>query len=57
MELCQRGEFSDDLFASTPPAAAERVMEVLDAVNAKWGRNTRRPGRVTLAPNWACAWT
>lgn len=52
MELCQRGEFSDDLFASTPPAAAERVMEVLDAVNAKWGRNTRRPGRVTLAPNW-----
>ncbi|KRW65138.1 DNA polymerase V subunit UmuC [Pseudomonas sp. TTU2014-096BSC] len=53
MELCQRGEFTDDLFAQSQPAASERVMGVLDAINAKWGRNTLRPGRVTLAPKWA----
>ena len=52
MDLCQRGEYTDDLFAQTQPAASERVMGVLDAINAKWGRNTLRPGRVTTAPDW-----
>lgn len=52
MDLCQRGEYTDDLFAETQPAAAERVMGVLDAVNAKWGRNTLRPGRIPTAPDW-----
>ena len=52
MDLCQRGEYTDDLFAETQPAASERVMGVLDAINAKWGRNTLRPGRVTTAPDW-----
>ena len=27
-------------------------MGVLDAVNAKWGRNTLRPGRIPTAPDW-----
>ena len=52
MDLCQRGEYTDDLFAQTQSAASERVMGVLDAINAKWGRNTLRPGRVTTAPDW-----
>lgn len=52
MDLRQRGEYTDDLFAETQPAASERVMGVLDAINAKWGRNTLRPGRVTTAPDW-----
>jgi len=52
MDLCQRGEYTDDLFTETQPAAAERVMGVLDAVNAKWGRNTLRPGRIPTAPDW-----
>ncbi|WP_312956447.1 translesion error-prone DNA polymerase V subunit UmuC [Pseudomonas songnenensis] len=52
MDLCQRGEYTDDLFAQTQPAASERVMGVLDAINAKWGRNTLRPGRLTTAPDW-----
>jgi len=52
MDLCQRGEYTDDLFAQTQPAASDRVMGVLDAFNAKWGRNTLRPGRVTTAPAW-----
>ena len=52
MDLCQRGEYTDDLFTETQPAAAERVMGVLDAVNAKWGRNTLRPGRIPITPDW-----
>ena len=52
LDLYQRGEFTDDLFAATPPAAAEKVMAVLDAVNAKGGRGTLRPGIVPVAPEW-----
>ncbi|PTC33729.1 Error-prone, lesion bypass DNA polymerase V (UmuC) [Pseudomonas paraeruginosa] len=52
MDLCQRGEYTDDLFAATQPAASEKVMAVLDAVNAKWGRGTLRPGIVPPTPAW-----
>ncbi len=52
MDLRQRGEYTDDMFAETQPAASERVMGVLDAINAKWGRNTLRPGRVPTEPGW-----
>lgn len=52
MDLRQRGEYTDDMFAETQPAASERVMGVLDAINAKWGRNTLRPGRVPTVPGW-----
>ena len=52
MDLCQRGRYTADLFSETQPAAAERVMGVVDAVNAKWGRNTPRPGRTPAAPDW-----
>jgi len=52
MDLRQRGEYTDDLFAATQPAASERVMGVLDEINAKWGRGTLRPGRVPTAPGW-----
>lgn len=39
LDLCQRGEF-----AATQPAATEKVMAVLDTINAMWGRGTLRPG-------------
>lgn len=52
LDLCQRGEYTDDLFAASQPAAAEKVMAVLDAVNAKWGRGTLRPGIVPTTPAW-----
>tara|TARA_Y100000815_G_scaffold245126_1_gene243824 strand:- start:12005 stop:12649 length:645 start_codon:yes stop_codon:yes gene_type:complete len=52
MDLRQRGEYTNDLFAETQPAASERVMGVLDAINAKWGRDTLRPGRVPTTPDW-----
>ncbi|WP_287030075.1 translesion error-prone DNA polymerase V subunit UmuC [Pseudomonas sp. UBA6310] len=52
LDLCQRGEYTADLFATTQPEASERVMSVLDEINAKWGRGTLRPGRVTSSPDW-----
>ena len=52
VDLCQRGEFTDDLFAATQPVAAESVMKVLDSVNARWGRGTLRPGGVPATPTW-----
>lgn len=52
VDLRQRGEFTDDLFAATQPAAAESVMKVLDSINARWGRGTLRPGGVPATPAW-----
>ncbi len=53
MDLRQPGEFTDDLFAHTQPAAANKVMSVLDEINNRWGAarcvpplcRRRRPGR------------
>lgn len=52
LDLCQRGEYTDDLFAASQPAAAEQVMRVLDTINARWGRGTVRPAAVPLMPDW-----
>jgi len=52
VDLRQRGEFTGDLFGETQPAAAERLMGVLDQINSKWGRGTLRPGRVPNDPDW-----
>lgn len=50
MYLRQRGEFTDDLFAQAQPETSAHVMEVLDKINSRWGRNTLRPARVPLNP-------
>ncbi|MEH6498198.1 MAG: translesion error-prone DNA polymerase V subunit UmuC [Pseudoalteromonas distincta] len=52
LDLRQQGEFTDDLFAQTQPASAEKVMGVLDEINARWGRGTLRPARVPITPGW-----
>ncbi|GAB0063261.1 MULTISPECIES: Y-family DNA polymerase [Pseudomonas syringae group] len=53
LDLRQPGEFTDDLFAACQPAAAEKVMGVLDEVNSRWGRGTLRAGSVPADPQWA----
>lgn len=50
--LCQRGEFTDDLFAESQPAATERVMGVLDTINQRWGRGTLRIASMPTDPDW-----
>ncbi|WP_373187492.1 translesion error-prone DNA polymerase V subunit UmuC [Halopseudomonas sp.] len=52
LDLCQRGQFTEDLFAELQPVAAEKVMAVLDEINGRWGRGTLRPARVPVTPGW-----
>jgi DNA polymerase V len=40
LNLCQKGEFTDDLFSISQPMATEKVLGVLDSINERWGRGT-----------------
>lgn len=53
MDLRQPGEFTDDLFAKRQPQAADKVMNVLDEINQRWGRGTLRTANVPSDPDWA----
>lgn len=52
LSLCQRSEYTDDLFALSQPLATDKVMSVLDAINGRWGRGTLRIGSVPIDPEW-----
>lgn len=52
LNLCQRGEYTDDLFDKSQPAEATRVMAVLDQINERWGRGTLRSASVPVNPGW-----
>ncbi|MBI6635347.1 translesion error-prone DNA polymerase V subunit UmuC [Pseudomonas paralactis] len=52
LNLCQLGEHTDDLFATSQTAEANRVMTVLDQINVRWGRGTVRLASVPLDPHW-----
>jgi DNA polymerase V len=52
VNLCQKGEYTEDLFAASQPEASERVMGVLDAINTRWGRGTLRLASVPTTPDW-----
>lgn len=52
LNLCQPGEYTDDLFAKSQPAEATRVMSVLDQINGRWGRGTLRSASVPTDPDW-----
>lgn len=52
LDLCQPGEYTDDLFAVSQPADATRVMKVLDQINDRWGRGTLRSASVPMSPSW-----
>lgn len=41
LSLCQPGEYTDDLFATSQPTEATKVMAVLDEINGRWGRGGR----------------
>ena len=53
LNLCQPGEYTDDLFASNQPTASTKVMSVLDEINNRWGRGTLRVASVPTNPEWA----
>ncbi len=52
LDLSQPGEITGDLFATSQPATSERLMDVLDAVNSRWGRGTMRLASVPVDPAW-----
>lgn len=53
MDLRQPGEFTDDLFTYSQPAAVAKVMGVLDEINGRWGRGTLRAASVPADPHWS----
>jgi len=53
MNLCQPGEYTDDLFAASQPTESTKVMAVLDQINERWGRGTLRAASVPSKPEWA----
>lgn len=53
INLCQPGEFTEDLFAATQSAEATKLMTVLDKINERWGRGTMRSAGVPINPDWA----
>ena len=52
INLCQPGEYTDDLFAVSQPSEATQVMAVLDKINERWGRGTLRSASVPVDPDW-----
>ncbi len=52
LNLCQPGEFTEDLFATSQSVDVTRVMTVLDQINERWGRGTLRLASVPFTPGW-----
>jgi len=52
LDLRQPGEFTDDLFSVSQPVACDRLMQVVDSINGKWGRGTLRVASVPAVPDW-----
>jgi DNA polymerase V len=52
MNLCQQGEYTHDLFATSQPADVTKLMAVLDQINVRWGRGTLRSASVPAEPDW-----
>ena len=52
MDLCQRNEYTPDLFAPTQPAGTDQLMQTMDQINQRWGKGTIRPGRVPTQSEW-----
>ena len=52
LNLCQRGEYTDDLFAASQSGASTKLMDVLDEINKRWGRGTLRSASVPSNPDW-----
>ena len=52
LNLCQPGEYTEDLFAASQPGSSTKLMGVLDEINHRWGRGTLRSASVPTNPEW-----
>lgn len=68
MDFVEPGRFTPDLFAPAPRPGSDRLMAVIDTINAKQGRGTIRPARLApdqgfsmkreqLSPRFTTSWT
>ncbi|MNO53842.1 DNA polymerase IV [compost metagenome] len=53
LDLCRRGEFTEDLFSAPQAQQVDRVMQVIDGINGRWGRGTLRSAAVPAQADWA----
>lgn len=53
MDLVAPGLAQTDMFAPAPRPGGERLMAVMDRINAEFGRGTLRSGRVPAVPGWS----
>lgn len=51
LNLCQPGEYTEDLFAASQPGASTKLMGGLDEINGRWGRGTLRSASVPSNPD------
>ena len=68
MDFVDRGRYTPDLFAPAPRPGSDRLMAVVDAINARQGRGTIRPARLAtdlgfsmkrerLSPRFTTSWS
>jgi len=50
--IVQTDEFTPDLFAPAGPGRPSKLMQVVDQINARYGRATLHMGRVPADPGW-----
>lgn len=53
IDLRQRGEFTDDLFAPNQPQRSEKLMQMMDNINRRWGHECLRSAAVPAVPGWS----
>ncbi|QZP24050.1 Y-family DNA polymerase [Pseudomonas sp. DR208] len=52
MDLRKRGEYTQDLFATSQPARTDALMNVMDKINKRWGHDCLRTAAMPLSPDW-----
>lgn len=52
LDLRHRGEFTMDLFTPSQPAKSDELMNVMDKINHRWGRECLRTAAVPMSPDW-----
>lgn len=53
LDLCQRDQYTADLFEQGQSVSSAKAMQIMDSINQRWGKNTLRPGRLVADPGWS----
>ena len=53
VDLCRADQATTQFFPSRDPARSAALMQALDAVNRRYGRDTLRPGGTGQRPDWS----